>query len=193
LERAGSALPERGSLRPCAWFFGDGAGASAPVLSNRPRWWQLIQECRHSAARPKRFRDPPHRETWSRLAAICDTSHTEMRKVLPAPAPPQSLRNTAAMNQLLVGCSDLPSPIFFSMKSPDTSREVVRCPQKNYLFRGKLDSGYSIYGLSCRRCPRIFDLDLSLGDLVDRLSSNRSNAAVNNMPKRAKTCSHVLT
>src|SRR5262245_33807557 len=96
LERAGSALPERGSLRPCAWFFGDGAGASAPVLSNRPRWWQLIQECRHSAARPKRFRDPPHRETWSRLAAICDTSHTEMRKVsCPAPAPPRSLRNTA--------------------------------------------------------------------------------------------------
>jgi hypothetical protein len=114
-------------------------------------------------------------------------------KSCPAPAPPQSLRNTAAMNQLLVGCSDLPSPIFFSMKSPDASREVVRCPQKNYLFRGKLDSGYSIYGLSCRRCPRIFDLDLSLGDLVGRLSSNRSNAAVNNMPKHAKTCSHVLT
>ena len=60
-------------------------------------------------------------------------------KSCPAPAPPQSLRNTAAMNQLLVGCSDLPSPIFFSMKPPDASREAVRCPQKNYLFRGKLD------------------------------------------------------
>ena len=113
-ERAGLAVPERGSLCLCARFFGDGSGASTLVLSNRPRWWQRIQECRHSAARPKRFRDPPHRETWSRLAAICDTSHTEMRKVsCPAPAPPQSSRKTAPMNKLLVGCSDLPSPIFF--------------------------------------------------------------------------------
>jgi hypothetical protein len=122
LERVGLALAERGSLRPSAWFVGCGSGASlplrrdalAPVLSNRPLWWQLIQECLHSVARPERFRDPPHRETWSRLVAICDTSHTELRKVsCPAPAPPQSLRNTAPMNKPLVGCSDLPSPIFF--------------------------------------------------------------------------------
>ena len=112
LERAGLALPERGSL----FLWSD---ASAPVFSNRPRWWQLIQECQHSAARPKRFRDPPHRETCSRLAAICGTCHTEMRKVsCPAPAPPQSLRNTVPMNQLLVGCSDLPSPIFFLLSHP---------------------------------------------------------------------------
>ena len=106
LERVGLALAERGSLRPSAWFVGCGSGASlplrrdalAPVLSNRPLWWQLIQECLHSVARPERFRDPPHRETWSRLVAICDTSHTELRKVsCPAPAPPQSLRNTAPM------------------------------------------------------------------------------------------------
>jgi hypothetical protein len=37
-----------------------------------------------------------------------------MRKVsCPAPAPPQSSRKTAPMNKLLVGSSDLPSPIFF--------------------------------------------------------------------------------
>ena len=97
-----------------ARFVGDGLGASAPVLSNRPRWWQLIQECRHSAARAKRFPNLPHRETWSRLVAICDISHTGMRKVsCPAPAPPPSLRNTTPLNQLLVGCSDLPPPILF--------------------------------------------------------------------------------
>ena len=86
LERAGLALAERGSLRPCAPFFGDRSGTSA-----RPRWWQLIQGCRHNAARPKRVRDLPHRETWSRLAAICDTSHTEMRKVLPRSCAPAEL------------------------------------------------------------------------------------------------------
>ena len=96
LERAGLALPERDSLCRCTRFFGDGSDASAPALSNRPQWWRLIQEYRHSAARPKKFREPPHRETLSRLAAICDTFHTEMRKgSCPAPAPPQGLRNTA--------------------------------------------------------------------------------------------------
>jgi len=114
LERVGLALAERGSLRPCARVVGDGSGASAPVLSNSPRWWQLVQECPHSVARPKRFRDPPHRETWSRLAAICDTSRTGMRKAsCPAPASQPGLRNIVPMNQVLVGCSDLPSPMFF--------------------------------------------------------------------------------
>ena len=112
MERAGLAPPERNSFCLYARFFGDGSEASAPVLSNRPQWWQLIQECRHSAARPKRFRDLPHRETRSRRGTICDTSHTEMRKVsCRAPAPPQNLRNTAPMNQLPVGCSNLQSPM----------------------------------------------------------------------------------
>jgi hypothetical protein len=139
LERAGLALPERRSLCLCARFFGDASRASAPVPSNRPRCWQLIQECRHSAARPKRFRDPPHRETWSRFAAICDTSHTEMRKVsCPAPAPPQSWRNTAPMNQLLVGCSDLPSPIFFLCSRP-MQVERSSLPSKKLFVPGEIN------------------------------------------------------
>ena len=112
LEQAGLALPERDLICHCARLSGDASDAFAPVLSNRPQWWQLIQDYRHGAGPPKKFRDPPHRETWSRLAAICDTSHTEMRKVsCPAPAPPQGLRNTAPMNRLLVEYSDLPSPM----------------------------------------------------------------------------------
>jgi hypothetical protein len=113
----GLALAERGSHRSSAWFVGYGASlalrrnapAPAPVLLNRPRCWQLIQKCLHSAARPERFRDPPHRETWLRFVAICDTFHTALRKVSrPAPAPPQSLRNTSPINKPLVGCSGLP-------------------------------------------------------------------------------------
>jgi hypothetical protein len=144
LERVGLALAERGSLRPSAWFVGCGSGASlplrrdalAPVLSNRPLCWQLIQECLHSVARPERFRDPPHRETWSRLVAICDTSHTELRKVsCPAPAPPQSLRNTAPMNKPLVGCSDLPSPNFFlSSRRPLIIHSAPRPRAGAFLF-----------------------------------------------------------
>ena len=134
LEQAGLALPERDSLCPCARFCGDGSGASAPVLSNRPRWWQRIQVCRHSATRPKRFQDPPHHETRSRLASTCDTSHTETHKVsCPAPAPPPSLRNTAPMNQLLIECSDLPSAMVeatgrspLHLKSVDGHFDIVR-------------------------------------------------------------------
>src|SRR5262245_53406199 len=125
LERVGLALAERGSRRSFAWFVGYGSGASlrlrwdalappAPVLSNRPRCWQLIPECLHGVARPERFRDPRHHETWSPVAALRDTSHTELRQVsCPAPAPRQRHRDTVPMNKPLVGCSDLPLPIFF--------------------------------------------------------------------------------
>ena len=61
-------------------------------------------------ARREKFLDPPHRETWLRLVAIYDTSHTELCKVsCPGPAPPQRLRNTAPTNKTLGGRSGLPS------------------------------------------------------------------------------------
>lgn len=104
-------------LRPFAWsvaaslpFHRHGFVSPAPVLSNRSRYWQLIQECLHDVARREKFLDPPHRETWLRLVAIYDTSHTELCKVsCPGPAPPQRLRNTAPTNKTLGGRSGLPS------------------------------------------------------------------------------------
>jgi hypothetical protein len=104
-------------LRPFAWsvaaslpFHRHGFVSPVPVLSNRSRYWQLIQECLHDVARREKFLDPPHRETWLRLVAIYDTSHTELRKVFcPGPAPPQRLRNTAPTNKTLGGRSGLPS------------------------------------------------------------------------------------
>jgi hypothetical protein len=105
-------LAEGGSL-PCAWVSGEGSGA-VPVLSDRRRWRQLIQGWRDNA-RPRRFRDPFHREMCSRFAAIRDKSRNRMRKVsCPAsrlPAPPLSLRHTAPKNQSPAGCNDLPSRV----------------------------------------------------------------------------------
>lgn len=98
--------------RSCAWSVGGRSSVYAPVLSNRSRRRQLIYECPRSVARPKRFRDPLHRETWSRLAAICGTSHTGMRKVsCHAPASPPGLRNTVPIDQTQVRCGDLPCPM----------------------------------------------------------------------------------
>lgn len=116
LGRARLSLAESGSLRPRAWVAGEGSGAAraVPVLSDRRRWRQLIQGWRDNA-RAGTFRDPLHREMWSRVAAIRDKSRNRMRKVsCPAPgfpAPPPSLQHTAPKNQTPAGCNDLPSRV----------------------------------------------------------------------------------
>jgi hypothetical protein len=118
LGRVRLRLAERGALRPRAWVAGEGSDAvrAVSVLSDRRRWRQPIQGWRDNA-RAGTFRDPLHREMWSRFAAIRDKSRNKMRKVsCPAPrfpAPPPSLRHTGPKNQSPAGCNDLSSPVFF--------------------------------------------------------------------------------
>ena len=104
-----SASAWRVSLGLCAWRRDHAETRPAsPALSDRQRWRQLLQGWWYSVrAGSFRARKPPW--SLSRFAAICDKSHTGMRKVgrrsCPAPsfpAPRPSPRHIAPRRSLVV-------------------------------------------------------------------------------------------